>query len=254
MPRRRQGERLRLAGLDTVHRSLELLKVLAEFPEGATVRQLVDAVGFNRTTVLRILVTFQDHGFVAWEADTGRYRLGTGVLELAARFLAHHDLGRLARPYLEEIRDLTGETASLYVRDGDHRICLYRVESLQPVRIAVAVGQRLPLHLGAAGKVLLASLPDERVAALLERAGVPEAVRRRLWDERPEIRRSGVARSFGERQPDIASLAVAVRRVAGDVVGAVAVSGPRSRWTEERMNHWLPVVRQVVERLSRHVP
>lgn len=252
MGRPRHGN-VRMKSLETVDRALRVLKELGRFPEGATVKDLTAATGINRTTVLRILVTLEANGLVTWNAERGRYELGLGTLELASMFLATHDLGRVVRPQLEALRDLTGETASLYVRDGQHRVCLYRVESLQPVRITVAIGQRLPLYRGAAGKVLLAGLPDEQTEAMLVAAPLTDEDRRALRQELRHVRATGVAKSFGERQPEIASVAVAVRRGSGDVVAAVAVSGPINRWTTARMDASLPSIQAVAATLGRHL-
>ncbi|HEY8341601.1 MAG TPA: IclR family transcriptional regulator, partial [Calditerricola sp.] len=215
MARKREGNRIRMESLETLDRALRVLKALPLSPRGATVSELAAATGINRTTTMRILVTLQDHGLVTWDADTGRYSLGMGILELASGFFAGNELVQVALPCLEALRDASRETVSLYVRDGTERVCVQRVESLQPVRISVALGQRLPLYRGASGKLLLAYLREDQREAILERVPLDAASRDRLRAELVAIRQAGYATSFGERQPEIASLAVPVRRRSG---------------------------------------
>lgn len=250
MAPRRTGSRLRLKGVEAVERALRVLKVLQGQPQGATATELAAATGINRTTVTRVLVTLADHGFVAWDPDTGRYRLGLAALELASSYLAGSDVVQAARPEMERLRDTTGETVSLYVRDGLHRLCVQRVESLQPLRRSVAIGQRLPVYLGASGKVLLAFLPEPQREALLAQAPLDPDQMARLRADLAEAVRLGYAISVGEREPEVAAVAAPVLRPGGALAAALALSGPAQRLGPDRLRELGPVVQAAAQRIG----
>ncbi|PZN08164.1 MAG: hypothetical protein DIU69_10460 [Bacillota bacterium] len=110
------------------------------------------------------------------------------------------------------------------------------------------------MYRGASGKLLLAYLREDQREAILEQVPLDAASRDRLRAELVAIRQAGYATSFGERQPEIASLAVPVRRRSGTIAAALAVSGPESRLRPERMQALLPTVRSTAEGLGRLLP
>jgi DNA-binding IclR family transcriptional regulator len=160
-----------------------------------TLAALVEATGLSRATAHRLAVALEVHGLLGRDAR-GRFTLGPRLSAL--------DLPALARPALEALRDATGESAQLYVRRGDRRLCVASLESPHGLRTIVPVGMSLPLDVGSAGKVLRGDI------ATLER---------------------GWAESVEERERGVASVSAPVRNEAGDIVAAVSVSGPIERTT-----------------------
>ncbi len=156
-----------------------------------TLAGLVEATGLSRATAHRLAVALEVHGLLGRDAD-GRFTLGPRLTGL--------DLPALARPALEALRDATGESAQLYVRRGDRRLCVASLESPSGLRTIVPGGMSLPLHVGSAGKVLRGEGGE--------------------W-----------AQSVEEREKGVASVSAPVRNAAGDVVAAVSVSGPIERTT-----------------------
>ena len=157
--------------------------------------QLVESTGLTRATAHRLAVALEVHGLLGRDRD-GRFSLGPRLSGL--------DLPVLARPALEALRDRTGESAQLYVRRGDRRLCVASLESPHGLRTIVPVGVSLPLHVGSAGKVL---------------RGDTEALLR------------GWAQSVEERERGVASVSAPVRDGRNEVVAAVSVSGPIERTT-----------------------
>jgi DNA-binding IclR family transcriptional regulator len=156
--------------------------------------ELVDATGLSRATAHRLATALEAHRFIARGAD-GRFMLGPRLVA--------SDLARLARPALEALRDRTGESAQLYVRQGNHRLCVASLESPHGLRTIVAVGALLPMNAGSAAKILRGD------AAALSR---------------------GWADSVEEREKGVASVSAPVWD--GDrVAAAVSVSGPVQRTT-----------------------
>ncbi|HEY3810426.1 MAG TPA: IclR family transcriptional regulator [Acidimicrobiales bacterium] len=171
-----------------------------------TLQELAEAVALPRATAHRLAAALERHLLVDRDR-TGRFALGPGLVRLgrAASGSPARSLVDAAGPILAELRDRTGESAQLYVRAGDSRVCLVSLESPHGLRTIVAVGAILPMDRGSAAKVL---------------AGDPDAVRR------------GWAQSVEEREPGVASVSAPVI-VDGRVAAAVSVSGPIGRTTRQ---------------------
>jgi DNA-binding IclR family transcriptional regulator len=205
----------RTTGVGVLDRCVGLLDLLADGPQ--TLRSLAVASKLPRPTAHRLLVALEAHRLVARDT-TGAFRLGPRLTELAAVAGPELDLASLAGPVLDRLHRTTGESVQLYVRSGDHRLCIAARDAGTGLRDSVPVGALLPLAAGSGGKVLLAwSGPD--LAA--ELASVPA-------DELAEIRDRGWAASVAEREPGVASVSTPVFRAA-TLLAALCVSGPVSR-------------------------
>jgi DNA-binding IclR family transcriptional regulator len=203
-------------------------------------RSFTDVVrdtGLSRPTTHRLIQGLEDHGFLIHVGGFG-YVLGTRFLGLAATAMRELPLRELAHPVLERLARTTGESAQLYVRDGDRRVCVDAAESASELRTIVEIGVSLPLIKGSAGKVLLAWLDDHLRARLLEPADDPEGLDRQLHT----VRRRGWAESVAEREPGVASVSAPVFGPDGSVLAAASVSGPASRLGNLRSRRYAPAV------------
>jgi DNA-binding IclR family transcriptional regulator len=182
----------------------------------STLAELVDATELARPTAYRLAVALEHHGLVTRD-DAGRFGLGARLAALGV--LALPRLAEAARPVLAALVEATGESAQLYVREGDNRVCVAVHERPSGLRDTVPLGSVLPLTRGSGGKVLLAWADDGSEFAI--DAEVLAAVRRRGWAE-----------SVGEREAGVASVSAPVTRPDGTVVAAISVSGPIERLGE----------------------
>lgn len=202
------------SGVGVLDKAVGILSFLAE--DGpATLAGVVRGTGLARPTAYRLLAALEAHGLVAREE--GRYLLGLRLLSWGGGTVGSV-LAGVAGPVLEALRDGTGESAQLYVREGDRRVCVASVERATGLKTTVEVGAVMPLDRGSAGKVLLAWAEDRG------RFGVAE------W-RLAEIRDRGWARSVAEREEGVASVSAPVFR-GGRVVAAAGVSGPIARLGE----------------------
>jgi DNA-binding IclR family transcriptional regulator len=193
------------SGVGVLDKAVEVLSSLTEGPKN--LNELVDSTGLPRATAHRLATALQVHDFVRRDAD-GRFALGFGLATLGRAALDNAPLAQLARPALAWLRDETEESAQLYVRDGDHRVCIESLESPHGLRTIVAVGAALPLTVGSAGHILR----GERVPA------------------------AGWVQSVEEREAGVASVSAPVRDRrdrSSAVVAAVGVSGPIERTTRQ---------------------
>src|ERR1700733_10159805 len=215
-----------VSGVGVLDRAMTLVGLLGDGPR--SLRSLALASGLPRPTAHRLLVALEVHGLVGRTPD-GAFRLGPRLTELALRAGHGLELGTLAAGVLTRLHDQTGESAQLYVRSGDRRLCVAARDAGTGLRDSVPVGALLPLDAGSGGKVLLAWSDDgERFPA------VPAA-------ELAAIRRRGWAASVAEREAGVASVSAPVLRD-GRLLGAVCISGPASRLGQAACRRLAPAV------------
>jgi DNA-binding IclR family transcriptional regulator len=176
---------------------------------------LVRTTGYSRATAHRLASALEDHRML--RRDTaGRWILGLRLFEWGSAAVGETGLVEVAGPVLADLRERAGVSAQLYVRDGDHRVCIASAEPRTGLRDTVPVGAPLPLDRGSGGKVLLAWADDGEGFGV--DAATLAAVRKRGWAE-----------SVSEREIGVASVSAPVRDRDGTVRAAVSVSGPIER-------------------------
>jgi DNA-binding IclR family transcriptional regulator len=205
----------RTSGVGVLDRSVAIIDAI----EGGarTFTSIAERTGLTRPTAHRLLRALEDHGFVFQVGGLG-YALGPRLLGLAGAAMRELPLRDLARPALERLARTTGESAQLYVRNVDRRLCVDAVESAHELRTIVRVGASLPLEKGSAGRVFLAwgAAPEDLdVEPLAQKLAT---TRRRGW-----------ADSHGEREAGVASVSAPVFGPRGTLVAAVSISGPEAR-------------------------
>ena len=139
---------------------------------GASLNELVERTGLSRATAHRLASALEVHGLLRRSHDA-RFALGPRLVTLGEAAAAGWPLAEAARPALSALRDTTGESAQLFVRQGDARVCLASLQSPHGLRTIVAAGAILPLDQGSGGRVLLGTDYGAWVATVEEReAGV----------------------------------------------------------------------------------
>ena len=200
------------SGVGVLDKSVEILALLAE--DGPTgLAKVVEATGITRPTAHRLLAALETHHLVA--RGDGRYKLGLRIMGWGEKVAAGTNLIEVSRPVLEHLRDKSGESVQLYVREGSQRVCVAAAERAGGgLRDMVPVGSVLPLNQGSGGRVLLAWSGSESATKFKE-------IRRRGWVE-----------SVAERESGVASVSAPVFGPGGELQAAVCVSGPVSRLGE----------------------
>lgn len=211
--------------------TLALLQALARSPGPVPAAALARELGLPRSTTYHLLAELVDAGFAVHLPEERRYGLGVSAFEIGSAWSGQEPLARLARPLLARLVDAVGQSAHLAVLHG--REVLYVVEQRAPGRppLVTDVGVRLPAHLTASGRAVLAGLPHAQVRALFPDAGAfvdrHGTGPRRLSELRrllASVRRTGYATEEGEVTPGFASVAAAVHDHAGRPAAAVAVT------------------------------
>ena len=192
-----------VGGVGVLDKAVEVLSALEERPR--SLAELVEVTGLPRATAHRLATALEFHGLVRRETD-GRFALGTRLIALGRVAADALPLAQAASEALTALRDATGESVQLFVREGDRRVCIAALQSLHGLRTIVPLGASLPLDAGSAGKVLSGADPGAS----------------HEW-----------VQSVGEREAGVASVSAPIRDSAGAVVAAVSVSGPIERTTRQ---------------------
>jgi DNA-binding IclR family transcriptional regulator len=246
--RRPEGVELRARPPQTSVRLLDrIVAVLAAVEGGArSFTDVVDETGLPLATVYRLLQGMEDHGLLIQVGGLG-YVLGPRLLGLATTAMRELPLRELAHPVLERVARSTGESAQLFIRDGDRRICVDAAESTSELRTIVEIGSSLPLTLGSAGKIFLAWAAGPDRDRIVGTAEDPE----RLEQQLHTTRRRGWADSVAERAPGVASVSAPVFGPAHTLLAAVSVSGPAQRLGTLRAKRYAPAVLEAAGEIER---
>ena len=206
------------SGVGVLDKAVKILATLESGPHSLS--ELVAATGIARPTAHRLAVALEFHRLVSRDL-MGRFVLGARSSELAAA-AGEDRLLAIAAPALGALRDATGESAQLYRRQGDQRICVATAERMSGLRDSVPVGTVLSMLAGSGAQILLAwEEPDKLHRGLINAkftAASLSAVRRRGW-----------AQSIGEREAGVASVSAPVRGPNNKIIAAVGISGPIER-------------------------
>jgi DNA-binding IclR family transcriptional regulator len=222
--------------VEAVERSLSLLQCFRQPGEALSLAVLAQRSSLYKSTILRLTASLVYMKFLERDA-AGKYRLGSELRRLGALSAAPVSVESLVRPALQKLSTFTRETASFYVRDGDERICLYRVNSQRSARHHLDEGSRHPLKGGAAGKILCAYDPQFAGEESFE------AIRTRGW-----------VVSKGERDPDLAAIAVGLTNENHELLGALTVSGLLTRFTPDQIKSFRKLLVDTANELRPRLP
>jgi len=240
----------RPSGCQVLERALRLLELFTPERSSWLASELSEASGLPRPTVYRILRVLQAHQYVCQDSATRSFRLGSGALALGRRALEGIEIRQVAHPVMRRLHEATGETVLLTVlsEDRTQSVCVDRLESRQELRLILEIGRRIPLHAGASSKILLAYLPPDQVARVIERRGLVRVNKNTITDpqelarELAEIRGRGYALSFEETNEGAAGIAAPIFDATGAIAGGLGIAGPLVRFTEHRLPHLIPTV------------
>jgi DNA-binding IclR family transcriptional regulator len=218
-------------GVAAVDRALAVLRAFGADDRTLTLAELAARTKIYKSTILRLAQSLIRAGLLLRLTD-GRFRLGPEALRLGGLYQQAYQVADVIVPILRGLREKTGESVIFHVREGERRICLHRVESAHPIRYHVREGDVLPLERGSGGRVLLAFSGAK---------GEPyETIRRQLYHV-----------SVGDRDPEVAGVAAPVFGPGQVLLGAVTISGPRSRLDATAARRCVPILLHAVSQATR---
>ena len=247
----------RQGGVQSVDRAVAVLDLLAERSE-AGVTEIAGAIGVHKSTASRLLASLEGGQLVEQTTHRGSYRLGFGLMRLAAPVAGRMDVTREGLPVLEALAAEVGETVNLAVLRGTDVVNLEQVRGPATITTVNWVGQPTPLHATSSGKVLLAAFAPDDLAAFLARPlprFTPQTITEApaLERELVRVREQGYATTTEELEQGLDAIAAPVRDAGGSVVAAISVSGPVYRLDAARMAEVAPAVVAAAADLSRRL-
>lgn len=224
--------------IQAVERASEIIDALEQ--SGAMgVTELSSELDISKGTAHTYLTTLARERLVA--ADDDGYRLGLRYLSLAESVTRRMDIYELAKTQIDKLAETTGERAQFAMLKGNMVVNVYRAEGEDAIRTTVTVGQYDYPHYVAAGKAMLAYLPERRLDEIIDENGLPEGTEHTITDETTlrahlaEIRERGYAIDSEERARGVRCIGAPLRDDSGSVLGAISISGPAQRMTDERI-------------------
>lgn len=242
------------SGAQAVERALAVLRCVEGDDDGVGITELAQRTGLTVSTTHRLARTLTEAGLLHQDPRTERYQLGPALVvlgEKAARRLGYQH----ALPLLEELAAATGESINLGIRAGNEVRVVLDVVSRQPLRFNQESGSRVPMHVSAMGKCLLANAGDidAQIAGL---GDLVRATHRTITDrdqlraELELVRRRGWALNDEERNPGVRAIAAPVPAPNGGALGAIAIQGPTIRLTDDRLPELAALLDKTTHRVA----
>jgi IclR family acetate operon transcriptional repressor len=237
-------------------RALTLLERLSEAPGGVNLTDLSQQLGMPAATVHRLLSTFEELDFVEQDAEQGLWFVGLKAFTVGNAFLNRRDFVASARPHMHHLVEQCGETVNLGVIDQGEVVFISQVESQEVMRMIVRLGSRSPIHASGVGKALLANMPEQRVASILQHRGLarftdhtidnPAALRAEL----EQVRQQGYALDDEEHAVGLRCVAAPIFDENGQALAAISLSGPKARIVDSRLIELGNAIRQTAVEIT----
>ena len=241
----------------TLTRAVQLMDCFTRQTPQLGVREAARMTGLSSSTAGRLLASLKELGLLVQDSETRQYSLAGKVLSWAEVYTMTVDVRSLALPHIYDLQRTTGETISLYIMEGEERICVERLESEQNVRVVARVGRRLPLHAGSAGKLFLAYLDPEVREAMLTMHPLHVFTDKTITDpavlqaESEKIKQQGYAISHGEWTFDASGVAAPIFNQRGEMIAALTISGPTQRFDEAAVTRFITSSTRTAGHISR---
>ena len=244
------------SGVQSLGRAFAILEEVARHREGIGLAELSKLVGLHNSTTFHLAKTMVSLGYMRQERDSKRYRVGRPLFALAASALDEIEMVNLATPILEELSRQTGESGHFAVRMGDAVVVIARTSGSGAFQLTDRVGMVRPAHCTALGKIILASLRPDQLKRFLERVELKPSTKKSITEqsillrEIAEIRRNAIAFDDGEFNPEVRCVAVPVYNFTGEVIGALGISGPIWRMSDQVLQSRAKLVQSAAKQLS----
>lgn len=243
-------------GVQSLGRAFAILEEIARHREGIGLADLSKLVGLHNSTTFHLAKTMVSLGYIRQERNSKRYRVGRPLFALAASALDEIEMVNVATPVLEDLSRETGESSHFAVRMGDSVVVIARTSGPGAFQLTDRVGVVRPAHCTALGKVILASLRPDQLERFLERVELSPSTEKSITEipvllrEIEQVRRTGIAFDDGEFNLEVRCVAVPVKDFTGKIVGALGISGPVWRLSNQDLQGRAKIVQAAANRLS----
>lgn len=244
--------------VQALDRGLTLLSIIAE-ADGLSLTSIAQRAGISASTAHRILMTLKAAGFVQCDDARGGYLIGVKAFKVGSAFLRNRKLVDAGRLTMRELMEASGETTNMGIENDGYVVFVAQLESHHSIRAFHRPGARGALHASSLGKAIMASLPEKAVTQILHRVGMKKFTEHTIVDphallaDLTVVRKRGWAIDDQERAEGMRCVGAPVFNEHAEVVGALSVSGPTVRVTEERLGELGPLVKRAAADLTERI-
>ncbi len=242
--------------VQSAERIFQVVEMLAEHGEMGLM-EISAALGLHKSTVHRLLMSLVYMGYAKQDAETQKYMLSYKIVSMAGKILDRMDILKVAKPYMERLSDLSGETVHLVQREGNNILYIYKIEAkVGTIRMVSHVGMVHPMYCSGVGKAIMATLPEKEVKQIWNESIIEKKTEHTITDYEEMkkvlagIRKCGYALDDEENEQGVRCIAASLRDYHNEVRYAFSISGPVSRMTRERVEELSVDVKKVQEELS----
>lgn len=245
--------------MKAVDRAVSILNKLAEASKPRGITEISRELNLSKSAVYRILCTLKKAQWVSQDSDTEKYNIGPRLVEFGVYQLSKLEVRSVSQPYLQELRNVTKETATLSLRFGYDTIVIDQLTPSHDFLYLVPLGTRMPLWLGAVGKVILAFSSDDEIEAVLDDVNKSN---RKTYDSGKQVniekirqqitkaREDGFLIVVGERVAGALAVAAPIFSRGQEVIGSIAVVAPIFRLSEERAIQYGALIKELAKNIS----
>lgn len=245
-----------MIAISSLEKALWIVNRLGREPFEMTGARLAKELGVGRSGIHKILSTLVENGFVFQDPYSRSYQLGAAFFRLGSVYSDIKGIWDAAEPVMKALSNITRETISIGIREGDDAILAYRIESPGPIRLKGKVGLKYPVNAGAIGKCLIAYHDLQRVERLLSERTLEKITPNTITEpeilarEYEQIRRRGYAVSNGEHTFNSYGISAPIKDMKGQVWSCLCIAGPRERFTPEKAESCLSLLKGSADEIS----
>lgn len=245
--------------VQSVERALTILEILSHYNNGLGVTELSEKVNLHKSTVYRLLSTLIEKGYVMQDEETNKYKITLKLFEIGNKKVESMDLLSLSKPYTRKLMESVNEVVHLVVRDKNEIIYIDKVEANNTIRMSSSVGKRYPMYCTANGKAILAHLPNSKLFEIWNNSKVKKNTKNTITDigvlieQLKIIKEKGYAIDNEECEIGVVCVGAPIFNRFGEIEGAVSISGPSIRMTDEKKEIVVKVVTKCAHLISKEL-
>jgi IclR family transcriptional regulator, KDG regulon repressor len=239
-------------------KAIDILKLLVKEYEPLGVAEIARRVSISKSTAYGILQSFCEEGLITKDAATKKYTIGKEMMRLSKLVFKGQDLISVARPFLERVVELVDETVFLGIREYNAIKVIDVIEAKKDLKISSPVGTKLPITAGAAGKIFLSTMSNEKILAYVSEKGLPQYTERSITDvnvfleEIEKTRHLGYSVDMEEYLKGIRAVATLIRQEEKPI-GAIWFVGFSNSMLDERLNYVIRNLQQTAGQISNRI-
>lgn len=242
--------------IKNISKALEILSSFTIYEPELGVSEIAAKLSMYKSTVYRTLKTLEQYGFVIQNIQNSKYRLGFKLFDLGNVVISRLEVRDVAHPFMQSLCAKTRETIALNVMDNDERVCVEKVESTESIKNVIPIGYRNAIYLSAAGKALLAYLPENQIRRIINKQplkltalGKPVETEI-LFKELQLISKQGYAWSNSEVSLGASAVAAPIHNHTNSVIASISMHGPEQRFNNERLETFIRAILDAANDIS----